>query len=253
MKPKAILLLLGLILLVGAGSAAAQSLADIARATRAKHKSEKKPAHVYTTDDLSKGKASPGQSTDIPAPAAESGPPSSPESSEGVFPAVDRNGAKVEVAASVKTDLIFMGTWCPYSQQLKEMLNDARSHPYWAGRKLIFLFSNNEWSKAKAQLEEMAQKGKLAEADVPAALEELKHEAGSPYVIYPDFLNDLPGDAYFCPVPGEVREQGFPTILTTQGYVQRSDWLVDRLKMPVDLYNKVSDQYDPDKNSSSGP
>jgi hypothetical protein len=63
------LLLLGLLaLLIGPSVTWAQSLGDVARAEEARRKTVKKPAKVYTNDDL---KRNGGDSSSAPAPAAQ--------------------------------------------------------------------------------------------------------------------------------------------------------------------------------------
>ncbi|HLY62926.1 MAG TPA: hypothetical protein VKV95_19445 [Terriglobia bacterium] len=249
---KTISLQLGLILSLTSSLGAAQSLADIARATREdQNKGGKKPAKIFTNEDLPEHKTKSGQSSDAPPTSTGPDTPSVPTPANYIFTVESRSGNKIDVAPDAKTDLVFMGTWCQYSKQLKDVLNDPRSHPYWADRKLIFLFSNNEWARANSRLEKMARNGDFPEAEIPAKLEELKKEAGSPYVIDPSFLDNLPGDAYFVSVPTEVQTAGWPTILSTKGYVDRGEWLVRQLKMPVDEFKKVSGDHDPDKDDAS--
>ena len=122
------------------------------------------------------------------------------------------------------------------------MLNDPRSRPYWAEKKLVFLFSKNEWGREKVELQKMAKSGKISEGSIPALLEKLKSQAGSPYVMDPAFLSDLPGDYYFCDTPKEVT--GYPEALSVRGYVNRMDWLRKDLNMPEELVQKLKDQYD---------
>lgn len=243
---------LGLIMALTASFAASQSLADIARATKEnQNKQGKKPAKVFTNEDLPEHKVSPGQASDAPPTSTGPETPSVPTPANYTFTVESRSGNKVQVAPNAKTDLVFMGTWCQYSKQLKEMLNDPRSHPYLADRKLIFLFSNDEWARAKPRLEKMAKNGDFPETEIPAKLEELKKEAGSPYVIDPSFLDNLPGDAYFVSVPTEVQAAGWPTVLSTKGYIDRGEWLVYGLKMPVEEYKKIGRGHDPDKADTS--
>jgi hypothetical protein len=56
------------------------------------------------------------------------------------------------------------------------------------------------------------------------------------------FLNNLPGDYYFCSMPPEVT--GYPTALSVNGYTSRLNWLIRDLQMPRDLAEKIHDEYD---------
>jgi len=125
------------------------------------------------------------------------------------------------------------------------MLTDARTKPYIANRKLVFLFSNDEWKRVKSSLEKSAASENASQQDVANELARLKEKAGSPYVTNPSFLDGLPGPTYFCPIPAKV--DGFPRVLSLSGYKDRNLWLANERNMPVEMVNKVSDEYDPDK------
>ena len=88
---------------------------------------------------------------------------------------------------------------------------------------------------------DMAKSGKISEKDIPAKLEQLKSKAGSPYVTNPAFLNDLPGEYYFCSRP---KEAGYPEVLSMRGYTRMTKWLIRDLKMPEPLALQLKDQYD---------
>jgi hypothetical protein len=230
----------GLILLFTTPFGAAQSLGDLARAQKEKqNQSAKKTAKVYTNDDFPAGNAEP--------PAAQPAHPvvsaTRPQPSVPTIAAETINGGSVQLGPDDATDLIFMATWCPHSTALKNMINDPRTRAYWANKKLVFLFSKNEWGRVESYLKDMAKRGEISENEIPVKLEQLKSKAGSPYVTNPDFLNDLPGDYYFCSRPKEVT--GYPTVLSVRGYTDRLNWLIRDLKMPEPLAEQLEDQYDP--------
>src|SRR5271169_1538346 len=236
-KTTCLLFFLAFVLPFAARSAVTQSLGDLARAQKEKQsKEEKKPAKVYTNEDLPASK--PGSGT-------TSNSSSSSPASGHTITATNKDGASVELAPDEKTDLIFMATWCPHSKALKEMLNDSRMRPYWAGRKLVFLYSNDEWARVKPDLDELVKNGKLAENDKQAQLDRWKRDVGSTYVLEPTALGDLPGDYYFCSIPDQVT--GYPEALSVQGYNDRYIWISQVLKVPAELSNKLSDQYEPAK------
>lgn len=235
-----------MLLLLAAPSGVAQSLGDAARAQKDKKETEtKKPAKVYTNDDFPSGNVE-------PAPPATPGKPASPEASTSfqapTLTVESSTGASVELSPDAGTDLIFMATWCPHSKALKEILNDPRSRPYWAKKKLVFLFSKKEWVVVQSDLDDMAKEGKIKESDVPAMLERMKRASGSPYVMDRTFLKDLPGDYYFCFRPKEV--EGYPTALTVYGYTTGGGWMLGGRKMPKALYEKLEAEYDSDRSSS---
>jgi hypothetical protein len=232
---------LGLILLFTPPYGAAQSLGDAARAQRDKqNQGAKKTAKVYTNDDFPAGNAEPAEATH-PAHPAVSG--TRPRPSVPTITAITSNGGSVQLGPDNGTDLIFIATWCPHSEAFKNILNDPRTRPYWANKKLVFLFSKNEWGRVESHLEDMAKSGKISEKDIPAKLEQLKSKVGSPYVTDPAFLNDLPGEYYFCSRPKEVT--GYPEVLSVRGYTNTMNWLTQDLKMPSPLAQQLKDQYDP--------
>ena len=229
---------LALILLFTKPSAAAQSLADLARAQKDKqNQNAKKATKVYTNDELPTGSAESAVQPAHPTVSATKPQPSVP-----TIAAETSDGRSVQLGPDNGTDLIFMATWCPHSAALKNIINDPRARTYWASKKLVFLFSKNEWRRAESYLREMAKRDEISENEIPVKLEELKSKAGSPYVTDPAFLDHLPGEYYFCSMPQEVT--GYPTVLSVRGYTDRLNWLIRDLKMPEPLAQQLEDQYD---------
>lgn len=214
-----------LILMTTAPLAMAQDLGELARAERAKRSQEvKKPAKVYTNDDLAARDAG---SREAPQPAHPAQPTVSttgPQLAVPVIAAETSDGGGVELKPDSRTDLIFMATWCSHSEALKKIISDPRARAYWANKKLVFLFPKNERS--------------MEESD----LKEPKRQAGSPNVTNPDFLNGLPGEYYFCDPPAGVN--GYPTALSVLGYTTGLNWLARDLKMPIPLARQLYDEYD---------
>jgi hypothetical protein len=222
----------GFLLELTAASSAAQSLGDLARAEKEKREKEgKQPSKVYSTDDALALKAKAHQK--VPTLTAES-----------------QDGRSVQVTPDQETDVIFMATWCPVSKRLKDILNDPRTRPYVAKRKLIFLFEHSEWPTMEAKVMKTAKQNNYSQEDVAIEIAEMKQKSGSSRVYDPSFLDNLPGQIYFCPVPDEV--DGFPDVLTVHGYTGTGlSWLVEERSMPEELAQKVHDDYDPDKHKSS--
>jgi hypothetical protein len=241
-------LIVGLILLFATSYAAAQSLGDVARDQKDKqNQGAKKPPKVYTNDDFPDGNAEPAQPAHPAHPTVSA---ARPQLSVPTITAETSDGRSVQLKPDNGTDLIFMATWCPHSMALKNIINDPRTRTYWANKKLVFLFSKNEWGRIESYLKDMAKSGKIPENEIPAKLEQLKSKAGSPYVTDPAFLNDLPGEYYFCFRPKEV--SGYPTALSVLGYTNKLNWLIRDLKMPRPLAQQIDDQYDPATPSAPG-
>ena len=231
----------GLVLLFTTPFGAAQSLGDLARAQKDKqNQSAKKTAKVYTNDDVPAGNAEPAAVAQPAHPAVSA---TRPQPSVPTITAETSDGRSVQLGPDNGTDLIFMATWCPHSTALKNIINDPRTRTYLANKKLVFLFSKNEWGRVESYLKDMAKSGRISENEIPAKLEELKGKAGSPYVTDPAFLNDLPGEYYFCSRPKEVT--GYPTALSVRGYTDKLNWLIRDLQMPKPLAQQLEDQYDP--------
>jgi hypothetical protein len=241
---------LGLILLFTAPFGAAQSLGDVARAQKDKQNQGAKKTKVYTNDDFPEGTAEPAEATQPGQPAHPAVSGTRPQPSVPTITGTTINGGSFQLQPDNGTDLIFMATWCPHSAAFKNIINDPQTRTYWTNKKLVFLFSRNEWGREESDLKDMAKSGKVSEKDIPALLDQMKSKAGSPYVTDPAFLNDLPGEYYFCSMPKEVT--GYPAVLSMSGYMSRMDWLVKDLKMPETLAQQLEDQYDPDTKNVPG-
>lgn len=215
---------LGSLLVLTSASSPAQSLGDVARAEREKrNKESKKAAQVYSNDDV----------LALKAKAHKPGAPLTAETEDG---------RSVQVTPDQETDIIFMATWCPVSKNFKRVLNDARTRPYLAHRKLVFLFDHNEWPMIESKVIKGAEKGNYSQDDVATVLAEMKQKSGSSRMYDPTFLSDLPGQFYFCPIPDEV--EGFPKVLSVRGYSERFDWLIQERDMPQGLARKLIDEYE---------
>ncbi len=241
----------GLILWFATCNAAAQSLGDLAREQKDKQsQGAKKPAKVYTNEDFPDSDtepaeaAQPAQPTHSSVSAPKLQPPVPTITAESIA------GRSVQLKPDDGTDLIFMATWCPHSVALKKILNDPRARIYWTNKKLVFLFSKNEWGRVESSLRDLAKSGKIREDEIPAKLEEFKNKVGSRYVTNPAFLSDLPGEHYFCVRPREVT--GYPRALSVLGYIDKLNWLIRDLKMPRELAQQLDDQYDPRTTGAPG-
>jgi hypothetical protein len=111
------------------------------------------------------------------------------------------NGKPATLTNGGNVDFVIMGTWCPYSKQMKRFMNDPVVRPYIARRKLVFLFSTNEWKDVEAELNDLVKAGKITKSEEKETLIRLKKESGSPHLFDPSFLDDLPGDAYISTLP----------------------------------------------------
>ena len=205
------------------------SIADAQEPTRAT------PSHVYTNDDFPSGNSAPPSTSAI----------LSGESSAAATRTVKAetpNGWSVNLAPDGATDLLFMATSCRHSKALLQMLEDSRAQPYWAGKKLIFVFSKNEGGHSQRQPQEASTRESIPVSDIPSTLGDMKREAGSANVTDPAFLKGLPGPYYLCTPPREVTK--YPTVLSVSGYANSRDWLTRNLQMPEELYEALLTQYD---------
>jgi len=205
---------------------------------------------VYTNDDFAESDTEPAQPSQPAQPEPPTVSATKPQPTVPTVTAETSDGRSVQLRPDSGTDLIFMATWCPHSVALKNIINDRRTRAYWANKKLVFLFSKNEWGRVESYLKDMAKSGEISENEIPAKLEQLKSKAGSPYITNPDFLNDLPGEYYFCFRPKEVT--GYPTALSVLGYTNKLNWLIRDLKMPRPLAQEIEDQYDPPTTDAPG-
>lgn len=146
---------------------------------------------------------------------------------------------------SSNTDIVYMATWCPYSNQLKSFLADKRIRKYTATRNIVFVFSNNEWPTVKERLEDAAKSGEFKRGEIPDILEALKVRAGGAGVMDPSVLKDLPGSYRLDDdLPPQVTS--FPAVNSQGEWIDRSDWLFKTLKIPGKLGMAVLNQYEPD-------
>jgi hypothetical protein len=152
------------------------------------------------------------------------------------------DGRPVRIANGGNVDFIAMATWCPYSKQMKRFLNDPKTKPYAAKRKIIFLFQSNEWPTVERELKE----GGLSGLELQQRLKELKEDSGSASLFDPSFLDDLPGEAYLCTLPKEVN--GFPSVMSGTGR-DKIGWLITDLNMPESILMPTFTKYAPKKSA----
>jgi hypothetical protein len=148
------------------------------------------------------------------------------------------NGRPVTLYNGGATDFLILATWCPYSKQLKKFLNDPVTRPYAARRKMIFLFSNNEWADVGAELKDSG----MSAPEVKRQVAKLRAESGSSSLFDPSFLDDVPGEVYLCNLPKEM--EGFPSVISGSGR-DKLGWLAEDLKMPEGLLLATYKKYAP--------
>jgi hypothetical protein len=157
------------------------------------------------------------------------------------------DGSTRRIAASGRTDLVYMATWCPYSKQLKRFLNDPQILPYSHQRTFPFLFDKNEWPTVEQHLKEEAETpgSDFKAADIPDLLDALKVKSGNAHVMDPKFFRDLPGNHFFVRLPSKV--DSFPTIASAGAWTKTSDWIISTLGVPGELAYTTLSKYSPDK------
>lgn len=146
-------------------------------------------------------------------------------------------GAPTELVNGGNTDFVIMATWCPYSKQMKRFMNDPVTQPYIAKRKLIFLFSNDEWPTVRSEL-----KDQVSATELDEEIAALKKKSGSTAFYDPSFLDDVPGDAYLCKIPPEC--DGFPSFISGSGR-NKLGWMMVDLGMPHELMMSTYKTYAP--------
>jgi hypothetical protein len=124
----------------------------------------------------------------------------------------DDDGSAVQISSGPKTIVAQMATWCPYSKQYMQFLNDPATQAKLAGYTFIFLFEKDEWPTVERHLRDEAKESHLTEKEVQARLKELKRDAGYGPVFDPSFLLKLSGKHYFLPSDSKVFGGGFPSI-----------------------------------------
>lgn len=147
------------------------------------------------------------------------------------------DGKPVQLVNGGITDFVIMATWCPYSKQLKRFLNDPITRPYAQKRRLIFLFSRDEWPDVEAELKD----GGLSGTQLKQQLSLLKQRSGSASLFDPSFLDDVPGDVYLCNLPDH---DGYPFVISGTGR-DKIGWMTVDLRMPESLLLPTFKKYAP--------
>ena len=148
------------------------------------------------------------------------------------------DGRQVQLQNGGNTDFVIMATWCPFSKQMKQFLNDPVTRPFAKRRKIVFLFSYNEWLDVEAELKESGLKA----AQVKQQLTKLRAQSGSNSLFDPSFLDNVPGDVYLCRLPKEM--DGFPSVISGSGR-DKIGWLSIDLNMPERLLLPTYKKYAP--------
>lgn len=125
---------------------------------------------------------------------------------------LDDDGSKVGISSGGKTIIAQMATWCPFSRQYLDFLNDPEVKTQLSGYTFVFLFEQDEWPTVERHVREGAAEEHLSEQQIRARLKELKADAGYAPVFSPQFLEELPGKHYFVPAKSTIFGRGFPSI-----------------------------------------
>ncbi len=147
----------------------------------------------------------------------------------------DRDGFHGTVRTAPDVDVVFMATWCPYSQELKGFVTDPAVRPYLANRRVVFLFEASEWPRLQRIMAE--DRGTSPEQAKQVIAARQQRQRGSPFA-NESFFGGLPGEIYFVDDADVLGLSGFPSFYstqTTQFDLGRTNWAVRRLGMPRQL------------------
>lgn len=135
----------------------------------------------------------------------------------------DDSPAKIEVGP--RTMVVQMATWCPYSRQVVDFLNDPAVQPRLGRHQFVFVFSDDEWPDVERNLQEAVSSGDMDEADLPDQLAALKEDAGHARVYDPEYLEFLPegSEYYFLPKNSPLWGDSYPLVYdrSTQRFSQK--------------------------------
>lgn len=124
----------------------------------------------------------------------------------------DNSPAKIEVRPH--TIVVQMATWCPFSRQVVDFLNDPAVQSRRRGHQLVFVFDDDEWPYVEKNLREAVAAGDFDTGDVAGELAALKENAGYARVYDPGFLELLPEGSkyYFLAKDSPIQGDSYPLV-----------------------------------------
>jgi hypothetical protein len=188
----------------------------------------------------------PQQTAAAPVPQTEKVPVE--EATYSNLHLTDLDGGEHEVTLDPQTSVIYMATWCPHSQALKQMLNDPSMQPYEKSHKLIFVFGRHEWRQFNRELQDAVKQGVYTKDQAAEITQKVRKRAHGSIFFDPSFFDDLPGDAYIGDIPSLTH--GFPSARVQDRFAAASTWMQADLQMPTSAVIDLFDHYDASKDST---
>lgn len=132
----------------------------------------------------------------------------------GVIDALNDDDSPVRIVVGPRTIAMQMATWCPFSRQVVDFLNDPAVRSRRAAHDFVFVFRDSEWPDIERKLEEAVAAGDLDTVDLPGQLTALKENAGYARVYDPEFLDLLPEGSkyYFLAKDSPVWGKSYPLV-----------------------------------------
>lgn len=159
-------------------------------------------------------------------------------------------GKVTEIPVTKSRPICAMATWCPYSKQFRDTLNDARLKPYLKGIDVIFLLEESEWPTIEKQLREQAKEEGLTEDDIQTAMTTLKAKAKFASVFDPDFFDPKVAEHYFAMPSTGIKFRGFPSMLSVSNreFGQHPvEWLREEINVPNTLLTTIWESHTPEE------
>ena len=134
---------------------------------------------------------------------------STSEFSTSEFTVFNKSGEPINLMVDNNTHVCIMATWCPYSKQLKDILNDSVSDVYIKDRRLVFLFAE-EWPSVESQINDLVEAGEYTQEEAEELIVALKTRANWGPLFDESFLADLQGDHYYLQDESGIEWTSFP-------------------------------------------
>jgi HEAT repeat protein len=130
----------------------------------------------------------------------------------GTLRVLDKDGKSQNLVADDHNFIIAMGSWCPHSEMLALLLSNERFKRLIGDVRFNFVFVD-EWPVAEEQLKAEVEGGNLTTAEAHERLAAAKRSASGSQVIFPKFLEDLPGKVWFISKKNDHTEiPSFPRV-----------------------------------------
>ena len=173
-----------------------------------------------------------------------------PQPSNDISPAQDllvtnAFGEKVTITPDSNTVYCSYATWCPFSKQLRECLNDPEIKKILGDTKFVFVVEGTEWPTMRRKVNQALEENEITKEQADKLLASFEQKELVSPLVNESILENLDGDIYYFSEASNLKIAGFPTIMSMPGNNFEYNalvWLTAAKGVPSELIAKYEPQ-----------